>query len=177
LIFGDPVASAASAPAPPQWIELPAGAVVDVALETPITLAETAVGDPVTAVLQHPIKKGGTTWVAKGALLHGRVTLLREQNEQPGGHAVGVRFLELESGTLHAKLQMSLEQIVTAAPNIMVPGSQSPQHSLRLESALMREFQNPALGGVFIVKGSTVKLARGLRMIWRTLPQNSEDPK
>lgn len=174
LLFTDPAAGAAPK-AEPQWIELPAGLQVELVLETPVTLASSAVGDPITAVLERPIKKGGVVLVPKGALIHGRITLLRAQTVGQGGYAVGLRFLEIESGALHAKLRMDLEQIVASASNIALPGAQRYPGALRAESVMLRDLRNAGFGGVFFVKGSTVKLARGLRMIWRTVPQTFED--
>jgi hypothetical protein len=171
LLFSDPVPDAAPKAAP-QWTELPDALLVDLNLDTSISLSSAAVGDPITGILERPIKKNGTTLVPKGALLHGRITLLRSHSMPQGGYVVGLRFMELESGLLHSKVRLELEHIVAATTNITLPAAQSDRF---IEREKVREFKNPAYGGVLLVRGNTGKLARGLRMQWRTVPQTSED--
>ena len=51
-----------------------------------------AIGDPVTAILKKPVKLGSGLVAPKGALVHGRVTHLRQQQNQIGRLGSGINI-------------------------------------------------------------------------------------
>jgi len=179
LSFTDPELNPAVAiPPPVEWFELPKGTPLEVSLETPIGFGTSAVGDPITAILRRDVKargqKHGAALAAKGALLHGRITMLRSQAlAQSDAYVVALHFFELESGNKRAKLSARLEDVSVAQSTI----SLSPLS--RLSAGLRKQYPLPRLslgvqGSVLFVVRESVKLPRGLRMVWRTelLPED-----
>lgn len=170
LSFDDPAETAAVSQEE-KWIELPPKLGLDMALETPIRDGESAVGDPVTAVLIKSLKKGKTVLAPKGSLVHGRITLLRRQDVHSGTHVVGLKFFELEFPGTRAKLNATLNYM--AAVGVNVPGSAGAASARQRPAWRLKPEQiaaELAVGGsVFFVKGG-LKLERGLRMNWRTAP-------
>jgi hypothetical protein len=168
LIFEDPAPESENAE-PLRTLVAPANVALEVALDTPIRVGESAVGDPVTAKLTKAAKLGAGIVAPKGSLLHGRITLLRQQQGvRIAGYAVGLRFSELEFGNTRAKVNASLQHIILP-------------HNLRGRNAFGRGLPDALarnetiFGSVFFVEGYDVQLERGLRMFWRTEAPLSED--
>lgn len=166
LSFTDPAPEAAN-PVAVKVIDLPPGLMLEVSLDTPIASESSAVGDPVTAVVQRAVKRDGTIIVPKGAVLHGRITLLRRQNISRGAYAIGLEFADFEfpgaKGTLHVELDQ-----IAANPGIFgTPGSTRFGPNWHLNNAAA-PVKLEAPGSVFFVRGDSFRLARGLHMYWRT---------
>jgi hypothetical protein len=173
LSFTDPAPESAT-PVVVKVIDLPPGIMLEVSLDTPIASASSAVGDPIAATVQRAAKSNGAVIVPKGAVLHGRITLLRRQNIERGAYALGLDFSDFEfpgaKGTLHVELDQ-----VAASPGIFgTPGSTrfGPYWHLNNATAPVK-LESP--GSVFFVRGDSFRLARGLRMYWRT--QSSPEEK
>jgi hypothetical protein len=166
LVFSDPAPNT-PAPVPVTTVlELPAGLSLQLMLDTPIASDSSAVGDPVTAILQKPVKKNGTVFAPKGALVHGRITTLRRENLDRAYHVVGLEFFEMEFPGTKGPLRAELEQVISAGGIISFPGP--PRFgSVRMNpAAAVARLNLP--GSVFFVRGDNFKLARGLHMFWRT---------
>jgi hypothetical protein len=154
-------------------MDLPSGLKLDLALETSLSADKSAVGDPVTAVLKKPLKIGNEVVAPKGAMVHGRITALRQQNKARPSYVVGLEFFELETPEIKARLRAKLE-LMAAAPGFLTTLENSPV-SGRYAEVLKSELKGTAIENVFFVRGNNFHLTRGLRMVWRTEPFGDED--
>jgi hypothetical protein len=172
ISFDDP-SPERSAKVEPQVVNVPAGLSLDLVLDTPIRSGASAVGDPVTAALKKAVKISPELMAPKGALVHGRITLLRQQNNSRDGYAVAIQFFEIEFGNTRGRMSAKLET-VAAATNIY---STSPFGvGGRIYRAPQQFDQALAVpGSVFFVRGYNLNVERGLRMLWRTESLQPED--
>ena len=84
IVF-DPAAAQAKSPQPAApLVELPPGLVVDARLAAPITIARSAAGDPIQALVMTDVKSKGKVIVPKGAVLNGRIRHLSDHWGPPG---------------------------------------------------------------------------------------------
>ena len=88
---------------------IPAGLFLEMAIETPITEGQSAVGDPITAILKKSVKLGSGLIAPKGAFVHGRMTHLRRQETSRPAWVVGLTFFEIEWPDTRASLRAKLE--------------------------------------------------------------------
>jgi len=162
ITFDDPANTASDANTN-RSLEMPAGLLLDVALESPIEQGRAAVGDPITAILKKPVTFGDGLSAPKGAVLHGRITFLRHL-QGATGWVVGLTFVEMEWKDTRAKLQVKLAVI----PSLLQLTSRSPRYrALVAQTALEPD--------MFIVPEPRLSLTRGFAMQWRTdalPPQN-----
>jgi len=162
----------AAPPAAPRVIELPVDLPVSVELITPIDSRRMMMGDRVTAALDKDAKWKGQTVAPRGAVLSGRLTRLERRTglsgrSQVSYFVVGIEFDTLEFETSRAEFFGSLDEI---GP-MLVPGT---QNEMSRPAVLGRGWSHkPDAGelrpgvGQFVVKGDTIRLARGFRMSWR----------
>jgi hypothetical protein len=160
LSFGDPTELAAARPVQKE-VELSEGMYLDMSLQAPVSTATSAVGDPITAVLQRNIKKGGDILIPKGALVHGRLTVLRRRD--PSGFSVGFNFFEIEHPTVKAPVNAILDELSAAGMLTTNPAI----GRLRAVASPPPVQVDPTLGSIFFVRGDKVDLGRGFRMYWR----------
>lgn len=166
LIFDDPEPDSRPAEGLVRVVEAPANVMVKLELESPIALTGAAVGDPVTGRLTHPVKLQDSTVLPKGALVHGRLLLVREQAYlRDTGRAIGMTFSEIESPGIRLRFSATLEEIQTAQPGFR---TQSQFGRVRPENESI-------VGSVFFVQSRILQLPRGLRMTWRTRSMTEED--
>jgi hypothetical protein len=78
---------------------LPPGLAVHTALKEAVKPGEAAIGDPVTLVVTDAVQGNGRTWLEKGALLHGRISIL-EQHRRRRSYTV----VQLDFSNFHARL-------------------------------------------------------------------------
>jgi hypothetical protein len=170
LLFDDPEPAAITSVEPSIILVAPPNLKLDFALQTQVVFAEAAIGDPVTGVLRKAVRLPDGTIIEKGALVHGRIASLRQQQlARNSGYSVGLKFFELESGNTRMKFSATLEHVQTAQPGfhtrssfgLGVPGP-------RLEN-------EDLVGSVFFVQSNIRRLERGLRMVWRTTHRQAED--
>jgi hypothetical protein len=174
LSFGDP----ADLDKPTQTIrqvDIPSGLLLETATETPIDSTNTAVGDPVTAIVTRTMKKDGVELAPKGAVLHGRVTLLRRQNLDRTAFVIGIRFRDMEAPGIHASLNLELQDVMASGNIVMVPGALRTGSRWATGTA-MPKLDQEVFGSVFFVRGNEFRLPRGLHMLWRTAAVRPEDP-
>ncbi len=162
LRFDDPAEETQASVEPTRTLEAPPKLYLDVALDTPISGTESAIGDPVTAVLKGNVKIGVGLVAPKGALLHGRITFLRKQQLPRGsGYAVGLQFHDLTWDNTRMKLHAKLESV--------------PIFEQLGRRGAGPQYADPSIpGSVFFVGGYTLRLDRGLRMFWQTIAAPSE---
>jgi hypothetical protein len=109
--------------------------------------------------------------IPKGATLHGRVTLLRRQNNGRPFFVLGMDFDEVDFPGAVAKVHTVLDQIVSVNGTITMPGAN------RFATRAPYPELDPAWGSVVFVRGDNFRLARGLGMIWRTVPEAAAGEK
>lgn len=149
ISFGDP--SEISPDGQPQVLELPAGVSIETALKTTVT-TDSAIGDPLIAVVTKAVKRDGFELLPRGARLVGRLTRLqRGWSGRIEYRVVGVLFNAVERPGARGALRASLIS-VGVGPNYQVLVSDKP--AIHGES-------------IFSVRGPTPSIA-SLRMTWRT---------
>jgi len=161
-------AEAAAEPRQPERVmDAPPGLMLELALESEIKFRDAAVGDPITAILQRPVKMGSGVVIAKGAVVHGRVTHIRRG--MAGGRfptiATGVLLTEMEAPGWRIRLSAKLQSLTTASPDYL---------NSRL-SGVTDSDSETITGSLIFVKEGTMQLRRGLRMNWMTRPVRNED--
>ena len=145
-------------------LHLPANLRLELALETPVVEGQTAVGDPVTAILKGSVKLGSGLVAPKGALVHGRMTHLRRQQSSRPGWAIGMTFFEMEWPGTRAKLRAALEDM----PSVSMLAATNSDYRMLLRQIAYQE-------GIFLLPGYRLTVPRGFLMIWRTQPLQAED--
>jgi hypothetical protein len=165
-------------PRPERGIELPADLALTVELTSVIDSGRTAVGDPLTAVLVRDARWKGRVVVPRGAVLSGRLVRLerREDNRWILARApvpyyiVGVEFDTLELDSARTAFCGALEEIgPLAVPGFRASGVQPEVVPPPRDPAAPDPDRRPGVG-LFLVKGDTIRLGRGFRMTWKTIP-------
>jgi hypothetical protein len=166
LFFEEPEPGETRAAGPVRVVDAPADLTFALELETPVRFENAAVGDPVTARLARSLKLPDGSVVPKGALVHGRLMLVREQTYvRDTGRAVGMTFFEAEGPGIRVRFSATLEEIQTAQPGFRTRSAFGP----------IRPENETITGSVFFVQSRITQLPRGLRMTWRTKPLTAED--
>ena len=163
ISFEDPSDAGTLAPAD-RTLHLPSDLRLELALETPVIDGETAVGDPITAILKRSVKLGSGLIAPKGALAHGRVTHLRRRQTGRPGWAIGMTFSEMEWPGTRAQFRATLEDMPSVS---MLAGSNAEYR------ALLRQVVNEE--GIFLLPGYRLTVPRGFLMTWRTQTFQAED--
>jgi hypothetical protein len=168
-----------AAPAPVREIQLPAGLVLPLELESELASAKAVVGDLVTARLRQRVEAGTGLVLPKGALVRGRVRLL-ERGDAPAPHFIlGLEFSEIEFEGLRALFYARLEE-TSGMAGLRMYLERSSAKTQRLGGGSMQEFQGitttveqyrvadvPGIS-TFFVQGDSFRLPKGLAMVWRT---------
>ncbi len=171
LVFTDASSDQQIDRGPSRVIEVPEGLALNLSLKTTVR-PDGAVGDAVTARLNSALKHGGESIAPKGAEARGRVVFLRESKAGDASYVVGLEFSEIVYERTVARVRCRLQEVVTAANNIV-----STKPMVRGPAGLPAKAADQVnIPGVFFVRRGTV-LAAGLQMIWRTEPISSEDVK
>lgn len=145
-------------------LDIPGGLRLAVELVTPVSDKDSAVGDPITAILKGSVKLGAGLVVPKGAFLHGRITHLRQQQDHPAGWVVGMTFFELEWLRTRGRLRAKLESV----PALTLLSTAVPQYRSLARRLALEE-------GMFMAPGQRLLLRQGFAMEWRTEPLTAED--
>ncbi|HYI92369.1 MAG TPA: hypothetical protein VEX68_02395 [Bryobacteraceae bacterium] len=145
-------------------LEAPAGLLLDVELQTPVTDNASAVGDPITAILKRSVNVGPGLVAPKGAFLHGRITHLRQQQSGNTYWVIGMTFFELEWTNTRAQLRAGLE----ATPSLSLLANAYPAYRSVLRRAMLDT-------DMFLAPGPRLSLRKGFPMHWRTKPFEQED--
>jgi hypothetical protein len=165
LSFTTPPDLAVSAEPRPQRA-LPADVVLILRLVQPISIAESAAGDPIAARLDKPVNAGGVS-LPKGTRVLGRLRRLEQHFNSPPWILVGLQFFAAETpdGLISFSARLTgpratpeVTQMVYSRLEI-VPGA----------VGLDIEDDGTRTGvGSFRVIGRELRFARGLRTIWKT---------
>jgi hypothetical protein len=153
VAFGDtPRDAAEAARAAKKELQLPRGLSVALRLVDENNTDEMAIGDPVHAVLDEDLKAGGKLLFAKGTAVSGRVVQLMHVGNYT---VVGLTFLEAESETAHAALELTFQRAT---------GTELNPQSPRWERLTPRTPHAGLIG----LKPRYVHLGRGIVLYWRT---------
>ncbi|MEO7142184.1 MAG: hypothetical protein ABI165_01635 [Bryobacteraceae bacterium] len=177
LLFTEPAPAAAALAlmtARPE-IEVPAGQVVESELSRQIDSRTAAEGDPVHAVIARDVKRNGAIVIPKGADLTGRLIRLERMGEM---FAVSIVFSDVEFPAGRDRFSASLESLGAGArpgAAMIVESNGSRPWGTSAYRSLQPARSAPApLPDTFYVAGGRVRLPRGFRMVWRTLPPTSQ---
>lgn len=145
-------------------IQVPAGLTFDARLTTPVDSENSAVGDPITAVVAADVKKDGIRIVPKGATLTGRIRRLEKRvgaltvtarGPQADLYLVGLEFSQLAFSNKRAKFFGEMVGMGS------IPGVGSRQSTVAEPDKLTGV-------GLILVRASQLRLPSGFRMEWRT---------
>jgi hypothetical protein len=168
-------AGPAAAPAPQMKVEelhLPARVSLEVQLVTPVTSADAAVGDPITARLGHAIKLPGMS-IPKGATVSGRIRSLEQYLEPAKYFLVSLEFLSVSFGEtralFHARLVGPRLQTSTHldSSGMAQESDVSSPGSVPSDSGFDIDDSSPD-PGAFRVRGGNLRLNRGLHLMLET---------
>lgn len=164
-------------------IELPAGVVLDLRLETAIDSSSMRVGDAVTARLASDAVYKKKILIPAGAEVTGRLRRLERSDEIKPHYVVGLEFSTIENERVKARFYGelgSIQQVAGLARTLTASSAESVNfsggmvvQSFRVEtgSATTLQFREIPGVGSFYVVGTEFKLPSGLRMVWKTVEQ------
>jgi hypothetical protein len=143
-------------------VELPAGLVVPLELETAIDSRKAAVGDPLRARILGDVRYNGGQTLPKGAVLTGRIRTF-ERDPSEGKIAVGIEFTEVEWDGARARFFAALADIDNKLAGMAQLASSLPDGRGKVT---LEQVQGVWL---FYMRGARFRIAPGLHMVWRTL--------
>lgn len=183
LSFKEESPRTAAAAAPVERIELPAGVVLDLRLETAIDSSSVRVGDAVTARLASDAVHKKKVLIQAGAVVTGRLRRLEKSDEVKPHYIVGLEFATIETGQTRARFYGeldSIQQVAGMARTLTTGSAKSANFSggmvaqgFRLESGSTTTLHFREIPGVgsFYMVGTHFSLPQGLKMVWKTLEQ------
>jgi hypothetical protein len=153
LRFDDPP-PLENVPAPPSvvpQVDLKPGERLDLRLESTIRFETAAVGDEVLARLTRDVKNSGRVLVPKGSPVHARITRVQKASlTRKPGMIVTLELTELEVPPLRIPIYATLEDAGPVLPGMSI--------------TFDRETSAVAV--------DRLELPRGLRMVWRIVPDS-----
>jgi hypothetical protein len=153
LRFDEPDPSSVSAvPLAKAELELPANLDVTLSLVDEIDTDRLAIGDLVRAQLHSDLKSKGRILIPKGAIASGRISRIERHSTFT---VLGFIFMELDSTTMHAKLDLRFDRAV--GTDMISPG----REWVLSAPALAHE-------GLVPLRAGRVRLMRGTLFFWRT---------
>jgi hypothetical protein len=132
-------------------LELPGNLDLALSLIDEIDTEKAAIGDPVRAQLYSDLKYKGRILASKGAMASGRISRVERH---PNVTVVGVIFADLESKTVHSRLDLHFDRVVgvdTLVPGRWVLNAPAMDHE-----------------GLVPLRDGHVRLMRGTLLFWRT---------
>jgi hypothetical protein len=152
----EPVPELPQEPAKPRArdVNLAAGLLVPVALETTIDSKSASVGDAVHARVRQDVRQKGQLVLPAGALISGRIRSLDRYTSPEPYCLMGIEFSEAEWQNARAEF---LAELVDS----------HDRKAVRLGHGTL---QTPGVG-ILHIPGGSFHLAPGFRMLWRTLGQ------
>ncbi len=141
-------------------VDLPAGLLVPVELETGIDSKTASVGDTLHARVVEDVRFKGDLLVPRGAAITGHIRRLDRRTPYEA-FAVGIEFSEVEWEGAHASFLAELVDLNRKSAGARWPRKDYDSHA------------NKALidngSGVFFIGGTRFRIAAGFHMLWRTL--------
>jgi len=144
-------------------VDLPAGLLVPVELETTIDSNTASVGDTLHARVVEDVRYKGDLLVPRGAAITGHIRRL-DRRTSYGAFAVGIEFSEVEWEAAHASFFAELVDLNRKSAGAHWPLKDYDSHA---NKALI---DNGIRGtGIFYIDGARFRIAPGFHMLWRTL--------
>jgi hypothetical protein len=161
------------APAPPpevakppvREVDLPAGLLMRVELDTAIDSKTASVGDTLHARLAEEVRFKDIV-VPRGATITGHIRKL-ERGISPAPFAVGIEFSEMEWQGAHATFDAQLVDLDRKSAGGHRPVTYYDGHA----NKVLIEGGIPGVG-VFYIDASAIRIPAGFRMVWRTLARS-----
>ncbi|MEZ5403855.1 MAG: hypothetical protein R2729_29515 [Bryobacteraceae bacterium] len=162
----------APAPGPAPVASLPAKLTVEVNLVHDIDPAGAALGDAVTAAVAKPVVHSGTTLMAAGWALHGRLVRLEKEATPFPHYVVGIEFHTAKSadGAESFDFSATMHDAGPASGLIRQTRRMDPIFTKRRQKRfdiLVRE--KPRGEGVLHWDAKKARVPKGLRMVWETI--------
>jgi hypothetical protein len=172
LIFDEdpaPTTDTASAATAPRL--LPAGARVDLSLETEIDPERAALGDTVTAVVAKPVREADQVVVAAGTRVLGRLTRIEKEAVPFRHYVVGLEFHTLEAAGAQVEFAATMHDAGPSSALLrpqkkFMPAFAPVKQRTNKMNILVREIARGE--GVLHWDARHPKIRRGLRMVWIT---------
>lgn len=164
LSFDAPPEPGAAAPTT-EAISLPAGLPVELELTTPVKFPGNAIGDEVEARVHRDVRRKGTLYIPKGAVVKGNVALLERRRDARGQDrtVVALQWREISFDGKVGPFEGQLEE--GGAISFSDFGSRGTYLRPTLREQAMLPHRD-----AFYVRKDTLDLPRGLPLMWRTLP-------
>lgn len=140
----------------PVAVELPPGLNIELSLETPFDPAHSAAGDPIVAVVAREVRRGGRVVAPKGARVEGRLRTVRQHVAPRTIGVLGLAFERLRTPGFEAPFRARLELLGGLLAGVRRP-----------TDVVVSETRKES---VILFNGPLVRLPRGWRTQWRTLP-------
>lgn len=162
-------------------IDLPAGVMLDVRLESELDSGSTVVGQPIMARLASDAVYRKRVLIPAGAVVKGRVRRLERSSELKPHFIIGLEFSTIEHGDVHGRFYGLLDSVQpvaglsrtlrTSSTKSKLFSSTTTMQGFRVESSAADTLNLQELPGVgsFFMEGTQFKLPRGLKMTWRTV--------
>ncbi|MGC8794457.1 MAG: hypothetical protein ACP5U2_13815 [Bryobacteraceae bacterium] len=148
--------SAGQSEAPRQRHRLPPDLNLEIALARPLEPATAAAGDPLEGILARDARRHGAVVAPKGARLLGRLRSVRQHLAPRSMGVIVLEFNRLEAPGMEAEFRARLELL-----GGIVAGARRQADVVPVSSA--------GESAIFF-NGRLLRLPRGFRMLWRTLP-------
>lgn len=165
----------------PPSIALPAGALLELTLDSSLDPATSRIGDTVHAILARPVKQGETVIVPPGVPVTGRLVRMEKTTMPFPIYRVGLQLEELNVEGGSVPLTATMIEAGPAAGLLRQSKELSPVFSKKRDSRidiLVREVQRGQ--GVLDWDARRAPIPRGLHMKWRVMGEaltTAEDPK
>jgi hypothetical protein len=144
-------------------VDLPAGLLVPVELDTAIDLKTASVGDTLHARVVQEVRYKGDLAVPRGAAVAGHIRKL-DRGTSSAPFALGIEFSEIEWEGAHATFCAELVDLdrKSAGPHRPVTYYDGHANKVLIENGIRGV-------GVFYISGAGFRIPPGFRMVWRTL--------
>ena len=154
ISFDAPSVTPSAAAPPPREIEIPAGLTLSTTLDTALDSTTSRLGDAVSAHIDADVRHKGAVLIPKGTRVTGRIRTFDRYTAPSHYHRIALEFYRFEFPRGPVRFFSVLERVVPP------PGS-----GARL--SVDRKSDLPGVG-TFAIKGDTVQLQPGTRMVWKT---------
>lgn len=147
---------------------LPAGAELELRLDSELNPRNSGVGDRITATLLRPLKRGDTVVAPEGTMVFGRIVRLDHETVPFSMHEIGLEFNEIEIDGRTIPLVASMTDAGPAPGLIHQKKRIDPTYTRRRTARmdiLVREVQRGQ--GILHWEDRKGVLPRGLKMKWR----------
>lgn len=156
ISFEAPSVEPSSAPAPPREIEVPPGLTLTTRLETALDSIVARPGDLVRGRVEMDVKHKGAVLIPKDTIVTGRIRNIDRYTAPSHYYLIALEFYRFEFPRGPVRFFAEVERILAPAGE-------------RVGLSMVRSKELPGVA-TFSVKGDTLQLASGTRIVWKTSP-------